>query len=295
MGRAQHLLLLLVFLVLLPTIAGAFQSPGPAADYTSLAKLFGSHGSDQNGIYKISFPRRDLRVHIGDVLVQPALGLGSWAAFREQGSKAVVDGDLVVTAAELAPVLSALIANHLEITAVHNHLVGEDPQVMYVHFFGQGATADLGRALQEVLAKTATPTGPVPPATSTVFPEDVQKQLESALKATGKSNGPVLAFSFPGKHDISMHGTGLPPAMGMATAINFQSTPAGVATTGDFVLLEQQVNPVIAILRNGDIQVTAVHNHLLDDSPRMVFVHFWANGNPDSIASTLRKALDSAQ
>jgi hypothetical protein len=286
---------LLPVLLLLPAMGGAFQSPAATSDYTPLAKLFGSHGSEQNGIYKASFPRKDLQVHIGDVLVQPALGLGSWAAFREEGSKTVVDGDLVVTAAELAPVLSALIASHLEITAVHNHLVGEEPEVMYVHFFGQGTTADLGRALQQVLAKTATPTGPAPPATSTAFPQDLQKTLESTLKATGKANGSVLAFSFPGKHDISMHGAGLAPAMGMATAINFQSTAAGVATTGDFVLLEQQVNPVIAILRNGDVQVTAVHNHLLDDSPRMVFVHFWANGNPESIAATLRKALDSAQ
>jgi hypothetical protein len=271
----------------------AAQAPTSAPDYSSLASVFGSHGSEQSGIYKATFPRRDLQVHVGDVLVEPALGLGSWAAFRQQGSGTVVDGDLVVTTDELAAVLSAMISNHLEITAIHNHLVGEQPEVMYVHFFARGATAELGHALQQVLAKTATPTGPPPPQAGKSFPQEVQKTIEADLRATGKSNGAVLAFSFPRKHAIAMHGAELAPAMGMATAINFQATSAGVATTGDFVLLEKEVNPFIEVLRGGNIQVTAVHNHLLDDSPRMVFVHFWANGSPEAISKILRKALDA--
>lgn len=275
--------------------ASAFQAAPATPDWSALEKLFGSHGSIQGGVYKGSFPRRDLHVTVGDTPIQPGLALGSWAAFRLLGNTTVVDGDLVVTSDELSPVISAIGENHMEVTAVHNHLAGEQPQIMYVHFFGKGATSELGNAVQQVLSKTSTPIGPAPAAAVATFPADLQKTIETALKSSGRANGAVLGFTFPRQHDISMHGSSLAPAMGMATAINFQQTPRGIATTGDFVLRETEVNPVITVLRQGNIAVTAVHNHLLDDSPRMVFVHFWANGDASAIASTLRKALDSAQ
>ncbi|MGH9649349.1 MAG: DUF1259 domain-containing protein, partial [Terriglobales bacterium] len=122
-----------------------------------------------------------------------------------------------------------------------------------------------------------------------------RKTIEEILGKPGTVNGAVLAFSFPRQHAIAMHGATLPPAMGMATAINFQPSPAGVAATGDFVLREAEVNPVIAALRQGEVKVTAVHNHLLDDDPRTVFVHFWAEGKAEPVAKSLRAALDRLQ
>ena len=261
-------------------------------DFSAVAKSLGRAGKLDNGVYKVTFPRTDLKVHIKATAVEPGAGLGSWMAFRRTGNgKAVADGDLVLTSDEVNPVLSALQTGGLEVSGIHNHLIGEEPQVMYVHFFGKGELGSLAEILKTALAKTKTPTGPSAPPSSQSFAQ--QKVIEQALGKSGTVNGKVLAFSFPRASAISMHHETLPPGMGMATAINFQSSAQGVAATGDFVLLEKEVNPVIKSLRQDGITVTAAHNHLLDDEPRMVFVHFWAEGTAEKVAAGLRHALDT--
>jgi hypothetical protein len=262
-------------------------------DWSGVGKALGREGKEQGGVYKVAFPRSDLNVMIGKTRLQPGLALGSWAAFHMTGGDAVTDGDLVLTTGEVNGVISALQQNGLDVTAVHNHLLGETPRVMYVHFFGKGDAGQLAQGLHAALATTRTPMGP-PPAPK---PADLgfdQKKLEAILGKAGQANGKVLALSFPRPHPIAMRGNELPPAMGMATAINFQRSAKGVASTGDFVVDAGQVNGVIKALRAGDIEVTAVHNHLLEGQPETVFIHFWAEGPAEQVAAGLRAALDAA-
>jgi hypothetical protein len=278
------------FLICFSTFSVAQQQPPD--EWASVPTALGKSGKLQDGIYKVSFPRTDLNVHIGQTKVEAGAGLGSWMAFRKTSNGVVSDGDLVLLPAEVNPVISTLQAGGLEVTAIHNHLIGEEPQVVYIHFFGRGDLAALLATLKKSLAETKTPVGEAKSQPTASFPD--QKVIETALGKTGAVNGNVLAFGFPRPHPISMHKEILPPAMGMATAINFQPSPKGVAATGDFVLREDEVQRVVGALRNGSILVTAMHNHLLDDEPRMVFVHFWAEGDPQSVAKTLRSALDAA-
>ena len=279
-----RILLTFSALLLLATAAVAQAAP----DWSVVERVLGRAGKLQDGVYKVGFPRTDLHVRMGRTPVLAAAALGSWMAFRKDeagagsGSDVVADGDLVLLESEVNPVISALVEHGIEVSAVHNHLAEEQPKVMYVHFFARGDLEKITQGLKAALAATATPTGPAAPSKAAVTFD--RKAIEEVLGKPGTVNGAVLAFSFPRKHSIAMHGATLPPAMGMATAINFQPSPAGVAATGDFVLREAEVNPVIAALRSGGVKVTAVHNHLLDDDPHTFFVHFWAEGKPEVVA-----------
>ena len=287
-ARLRFLLTLGMVALLLAT--GLAQT-GP--DWSGVERTLGRAGKLQDGVYKVGFPRTDLRVRMGRTPVLPAAALGSWMAFRPEGGGVVADGDLALLEPEVNAVISALVENGIEVSAVHNHLTGEQPKVMYVHFFARGDAEKIARGLKAALSATATPTGPAAPSKAAMTLD--RKTIEEALGKPGAVNGAVLAFAFPRQHAIAMHGVMLPPAMGMATAINFQPSPEGVAATGDFVLREAEVNPVIAALRQGGVKVTAVHNHLLDDNPHTVFVHFWAEGKAEAVAKALRGALNRLQ
>jgi hypothetical protein len=262
------------------------------ADWSQVDSALGRPGKLDAGVYKVTFPRTDLHVRIGNTSVEPAAGLSSWVAFRQDSGRAVVDGDLALLEAEVTPVVSTLALNGFEVSAIHNHLMAERPRVMFVHFFARGELGKLTTALKNALAQTKTPRAPVVPEAK---PSYDTKAIEAVMGRSGTLNGTVLGFSFPREHRISTHSVTLPPAMGMATAINFQPSPAGVAATGDFVLREAEVDPVIQALRAGDVRITAVHTHMLDAEPRMIFVHFWAEGAPETVAKALKGALDQIQ
>ena len=263
-----------------------------STDWTAVEKRLGRKGTEQNGIYKVSFPRTDLHVRLGSTEVEPAAALGSWMAFHREGSSTTADGDLVLTADELGPVIAELRKGNLSVTAVHNHLAGEQPQVMYVHFFANGNENEITQALHAALARTKTPQGV--PMKSEPQPLPSQARIETILGKKGTVNGRVLAFSFPRPHPIAMAGHVLDPAMGMATAINFQPSRMGVAATGDFVLKESDTQAVVSALSMGNLSVTAMHNHLLEDDPRMVFIHFWAEGKAEDVARGLKTAIDAS-
>jgi hypothetical protein len=250
----------------------------------------GRSGSMQLGnVYKVSFPRSDLDVVAGNVHLKPALALGSWAAFIPTKSGTMTMGDLVLTEGEVNDVITTLQHGGIEQTAVHNHLLGESPRVVYVHFGGHGDAVALARTLHDALARTKTPPpSPSAPAAAVDLPN-----LDAILGATGKANGGVMQYAIPRKSPVTEHGITIPPAAGVATAINFQPTGNGrAATTGDFVMIAGEVNPVIRELRDGGIAVTALHSHMLDEQPRLFFMHFWAEGDATALAKTLRKALD---
>lgn len=267
------------------------QNPSNANPWKAAEDQLGRTGSVQPGdVYKVGLPRTDLHVRIGNVEVKPALALGGWVAFKDTGHGAMVMGDLVLTQGEVAPVTSKLQSAGIEQTAIHNHVLHENPRVMYMHIAGHGTAAELAKALHDALAVTKLPPA-TPPKASELVGLD-QKSIEQALGQQGKVNGGVLQFSVPRKGKITDDGMEIPPAMGTATALNFQPTGGGrAAITGDFVLIASEVNPVIKVLNDNGIAVTALHSHMLTESPRLFFMHFWANADALKLAGALQQAL----
>ena len=255
-------------------------------------QIIGRSGELKGDVYKIGLPRTDLKVTADGEPIKPGLALGSWMAFKRTGDHAMVMGDLVLLESEINPVLSKLEDNGIEISAIHNHILNEQPRVMYMHYMGHGDEEKLARVMKDALALSATPMGAPPPASPTTSTFDWSK-VQDALRIKGNDRGGVLQFAVPRKEKITTaDGTEVPAFMGTATAINFQPTSKGVAITGDFVLSANEVNPVIRELRKAGIQITALHSHMLDESPRLFFMHFWANDEQVKLARGLRAALE---
>jgi Domain of Unknown Function (DUF1259) len=272
------------------------KSSGSRTDWKDVEQAIGRAGSLQPGdVYKVSFPRGDLAVTLDGVAIKPALALGSWAAFKEiGGGHAMTMGDLVILDSEVSAVIDALQKGGIEQSALHNHLIGESPRVMYIHFAGHGDAAKLARTLHEALLLTKTPMEP--PASPAATPPAIDlptADLDRIIGRPGKIAGGTYQFAVARAEKIMEHGVEIPPSM-MNIPLNFQPTGNGrAAITGDFVLLASEVNPVIRILRGGGITVTALHSHMLEETPRLFFMHFWANDDAKKLATTLRAALDS--
>jgi len=275
--------------------AAALVLPAHAAsDWNAVGKALGKTGSVQaGGVYRVGLPRSDLKVTLDGVAIKPSLALGSWVAFRDMGNQAMVMGDLVLTQSEVNPVMSVLEENGIQITALHNHLLRSSPATMYMHIDGHGDAVKLAAAIHAALAKSQTPMGAAPPPGPPKPLGLDQAMIDKTLGAKGTVNGGVLAYSIPRAEAPSAHGVPIPPPLGSAIGINFQPTGGGkAAIAGDLVLTADEVNPVIKALRAGGIEVTAIHNHMLDDEPRLFFMHFWANADAGRLARTLRSALD---
>jgi hypothetical protein len=289
--------LLLVFSSALLLLGVAAKKPATTrTDWKDVEQAIGRAGSVLPGdVYKVSFPRSDLTVTLDGIMIKPALALGSWAAFKEiGGGHAITMGDLVLLDSEVSPVIDALQKGGVEQSALHNHLLGESPDVMYVHFMGHGEASRLAKALHDALALTKTPmeAPPVPPATPPAI-DLPTADLDHIIGHTGKVAGGTYQFAIARAEKITEHGIEIPPAM-MNIPLNFQPTGNGrAAITGDFVLIASEVNPVIRALRAGGITVTALHSHMLEETPRLFFIHFWANDDAKTLATTLRTALDA--
>jgi len=258
------------------------------------AELGRSGNLQPDSTYKFGFPRSDLDVRIGSVKVMPALALGSWVAFLPTGpTQAMVMGDLVLTESEIGPAMRALQGGGVEQTALHNHLRGESPHVMYMHIMARGNPSSIARGIRMALDVTGTPKPAAAPSAPTTAVDLDTAGIARALGRTGRMNGRVYQLSVPRAEVIRAEGVMIPPSMGVATAINIQPTGGGRAVaTGDFVLLASEVNRVIRALRTAGIEVTALHSHMLDESPRLLFMHFWASDDAVAIARGLRAGLD---
>jgi hypothetical protein len=246
------------------------------------------------GVMRFGFPRSDLTVTLDGVTLKPALALGGWLAFKPlAANSALVMGDLVLTENEVAQVMTALQAGGVEQTAVHNHLLGESPHVMYMHVMARGNAAAIATTVRQALASSSTPlTAPAAPTAPATVQLDTAG-IARALRVSGRLNGGVYQVSVPRRERITVMGEEIPPSLGVATGINFQPTGGGkAAITGDFVLRSSEVTPVMRALRNGGIAVTALHSHMVDERPRLFFMHFWANDDAVRLATALRAALD---
>jgi hypothetical protein len=257
-----------------------------------VGEALGKTGSETpGGIYRVGLPRSDLKVTLDGVELKPGFALGGWLAFEKMGDQGMVMGDLVLTMDEVNPVMTKLAAGGIEITALHNHLLRNQPFTMYMHVLGHGDPVKLAAALRTALAESKTPLSAAPAAPPPSIDLDTAA-IDQTLGAKGANNGGVYQFSIPRAEAIKDSGMDVPPPMGSANAINFQPTGGGkAAITGDFVLIAKEVNPVLRALRDHGIEVTAIHNHMLDDQPRLYFMHFWANDDARKLADGLKAAL----
>jgi hypothetical protein len=282
-------------LVLASASVNSLPAAGQQTSWRPVEAALGRSGAMNPGnVIKFSFPRSDLTVAVGGVTLKPALALGGWVAFQQiGGGQSMAMGDLVLTEDEVAPVMSALQAGGVQQTALHNHLLGESPHVMYMHIAGHGDAAKIARTIHDALAKSKTPLGPAsPPAAPSAAGLDTAG-IAKALGVAGKLNGVVYQVGVPRNEKIMEMGHEVPASMGVATSINFQPTGGGkAAITGDFVMVGAEVNPVIKTLRDHGIIIAALHSHMIDEEPRLFFMHFWANDDAVTLAKALRAALD---
>jgi Domain of Unknown Function (DUF1259) len=276
----------------------ALPSSAAETDWSKIAAALGKSGTEMaGGVYRVGLPRTDLHVTLDGVELKPTFALGSWLAFRTDGNATVVMGDLVLTEPEITPVMTKLADGGIEITALHNHLLRAQPPTFYMHVLGHGDAATLATALHDGLALSKTPLGdPGAGASAGTTPPSIDldtAMIDSTLGAKGRVAGGVYQFGIARAETIRDDGMEVPVAMGSAEAINFQPTGNGkAAITGDFVLTAAEVNPVLRALRQNGIEVTALHNHMLHDEPRLFFMHFWANDDAQRLAKGLRAALD---
>jgi Domain of Unknown Function (DUF1259) len=277
----------LIAAALLATPAGAAEP-----DWIQVGQALGKSGGVQaGGVYRVGFPRTDLKVSLDGITLRPGFALGGWVAFQPMGAEAMVMGDLVLTQDEVAPVMRKLEEGGVEITAVHNHLLRAEPMTLYMHVQGHGDPVKLASAVHAGLALSKTPFAP-PPGTSTPGNIDMIG-IDRIMGYFGQDSGGIYQFGIPRAQPITDQGMALPGSMGAAIAVNFQPTGFDTAAiTGDFVLLASEVNPVIKALLASGIEITALHSHMLDEQPRVFFMHFWANDDARKLATGLRAALD---
>ncbi len=256
-----------------------------------LEGIFGQKATVQNDVVKFTFPRSDLKVKMGTVAVEPGLALTSWAGFKVMDDRSIVMGDLVLTNAEVQPVVTRCVENGIEITALHNHLIGSTPNLMYLHYAGTGHPAKLANAVKAVLGVTKTPVGKAGSKAQEQRSKELAK-LEAIFGRSGHQKGNLIQFGVERRDTIMENEMEIPSAIGTSMPINFQIVGTKAATTGDFVLTADEVNPVIKALSGNNIQITAVHNHMLRESPRLFFLHFWGYDTPENLAKGIKAALE---
>ena len=281
-------------------VGAAVLAGGPGAgfaadpDWKAVEQALGKSGQLQAGdVFRVGMPRTDLSVTVKGVPVKAGFALGSYAAFKQIGDQVMVMGDLVLLDQEVPAVMAGLVRGGLEVTAVHNHLNEMSPHVMYMHYGGHGDAVQMAKGLRQALSASGTPLGSSGAPAAATGPTLDTKQIEQALGRMGRDiGGGVFQVTVPRAEAITEMGHPLLPAMGVTTVMNFQPTADGkAAITGDFVLIDKEVNAVARALIQHGIDVTAIHNHSLMDMPRLFYMHFWANNDPLKLAQGLKAAL----
>jgi len=266
-----------------------------AINWDKVDAALGRKATVAGDVHRYGFPRTDLTVTLDGVTIKPALALGGWLAFKPAHGGAMVMGDLVLLEPEINPVMKVLLENGLEVTAIHNHVLRGNPATFYMHVGGHGDPEKMATVILQALQSSKTPlTPPAAPASQPAIELDTA-QLDQIIGVKGQPNGGVYGFAVPRRDPVKEGGMEIAPPgpMGVATAINFQPTGGGkAAITGDFVLAGDEVQAVMKALRGNGIEVTAIHSHMLDEEPRLIFMHFWANDDAIKLANGLRAALD---
>jgi Domain of Unknown Function (DUF1259) len=281
----------LTLLALLAVMAFPAHAKAADIDWKKVDAALGKTAAVSGEVHRYGIPRSDLHVTLDGVAIKPALALGGWVAFAPMHGDAMVMGDLVLLETEIAPVMTKLLDGGLDITAIHNHILRASPATFYMHVGGHGDPEKMAAALSA--SKTpfdppATTAGPAP-----AIDLDTAK-LDQIMGVKGTATGGVYQFGVPRRDPAMESGMQVNTPLGGANAINFQPTGNGkAAITGDFLVTGNEVNPLIRALRAGDIEVTAIHSHMLDEQPRMFFIHFWANDDALKLARNVRTALET--
>jgi Domain of Unknown Function (DUF1259) len=272
-------------------------APARAADidWKKVDAALGKTAAVSGEVHRYGLPRSDLHVTLDGVAIKPALALGGWVAFAPMHGEAMLMGDLVLLETEITPVMTKLLDSGLDITAIHNHILRASPATFYMHVAGHGDPEKMAASIHSALSSAsktpfdqpATTAGPAP-----ALDLDTAK-IDEAMGGKGTVNGGVYQFGIPRREPAVESAMPVNAALGGANAVNFQPTGNGkAAITGDFLVTGNEVNPLIRALRAGDIEVTAIHSHMLDEEPRMFFIHFWANDDGVKLAHGVRAALD---
>jgi len=283
-------LLTLVTAVAFPTLATTAE-----IDWKKVDAALGKTAAVSGEVHRYGIPRSDLHVTLDGVAIKPALALGGWVAFAPMHGEAMVMGDLVLLESEITPVMTKLLDGGLDITAVHNHILRASPATFYMHVGGHGDPEKMAAVIRSALSGSSTPFD-APATTAGPAPAvdlDTAK-LDEIMGVKGTASGGVYQFAVPRREPAMESGMQVNTPLGGANAINFQPTGSGkAAITGDFLVTGNEVNPLIRALRAGDIEVTAIHSHMLDEQPRMFFIHFWANDDAVKLARGVRTALET--
>jgi hypothetical protein len=282
-------LMMLVAAAAMPTLAQAAE-----IDWKKVDAALGKSAVVSGDVHRYGLPRSDLKVTLDGVAIKPALALGGWVAFAPMGGEAMVMGDLVLLETEITPVMTKLLDGGLEITAVHNHILRASPATFYMHVGGHGDPEKMAAVIRSALATSKTPFDP--PAANPPAPPAIDldtAKLDEIIGVKGTANGGVYQFGVPRRDPIMEMGLKVTGPMGGTNAVNFQPTGGGkAAITGDFLVTGDEVNPLIRALRANDIEVTAIHSHMLTEQPRLFFIHFWANDDALKLARGIRAALE---
>ena len=285
--------------LMLVTLISAIAVPGFATaaeiDWKKVDAALGKTGAVSGEVHRYGIPRSDLHVTLDGVAIKPALALGGWVAFAPMHGEAMVMGDLVLLETEITPVMTKLLDGGLDITAIHNHILRASPATFYMHVGGHGDPEKMAAVIRSALSASNTP---FDPPTTTAGPAPAvdldTAKLDQVMGVKGTATGGVYQFAVPRREPATESGMQVNTPLGGANAINFQPSGNGkAAITGDFLVTGDEVNPLIRALRAGDIEVTAIHSHMLDEQPRMFFIHFWANDDVLKLARNVRTALET--
>lgn len=267
----------------------------PSLDIETIEQVTGMTGSESEGEYKLVVPQNDLGVTVDGFTIIPPMGMGSWAAFTHTEDGGILMGDVVVREDEIAAVQQMLIDHGLKVSALHNHFVREQPSVMYMHIGGQGTETELAEGVKAVFDKIVELRGANPADAEAGEVENTLNtdQISEILGYEGSMNRGVYKVTV-GRPDVDLkaHGTSVSTFMGFNTWASWQGTPENAAVAGDFVMLADEVEPVIEALVSKGIEVVALHNHMIHEEPRVFFLHYWGTGPAEELAKGLREALD---
>jgi hypothetical protein len=276
---------------------GAASAQEMPAEYKAVLSALGKTGDFKDGVLKVNIPRSDLKVTIGQRAAPTPFGFGGWVALTKGDGMEVMMGDLVLTEDEVNPVMSAILQNGLDVTALHNHFFWEQPRIFYMHVHGMGSASELASRVKPAIdliaqaaAKAPAPASPTP---SQAPPTIDGAAIAKIIGTPGEQTGPVYKVTI-GRPDIDLreHGAKINARMGLNTWAAFAGTDADAMVAGDVAMLEREVTPVLKALRSNGINVVAIHHHMTGVNPSVIFLHYYGTGATAKLAQAVRTAVD---
>jgi Domain of Unknown Function (DUF1259) len=283
---------LLVLVVGAPALAGAQDIP---AEYQQVLTTLGKQGDFKDKVLKVNIPRNDVKVTVAGVATPTPFGFGGWVAMTKgDGGHDVLMGDLVLLEDEVNPVMSALLDNGFDVTALHNHFFWDEPRMFYMHVHAHGAPTELAQKLKPAIAligKGRTPAS-MPAPSAAASPAINTAKLTEIIGAQGEQNGAVYKFTLP-RNDLKVveMGATINARMGLNTWAAFTGTDDKAAIAGDVAMLESELTPVLKALRKNGLDVVAIHHHMTDDRPMIIFLHYWGTGTAEKLATGFKAAV----